>query len=70
MLVLSAVGAFALWLRGGKYHDEMPEQDNPSELKSAPLFGLIYAVVLFVVAAAKERYGNFSFSGRYSISPI
>jgi uncharacterized membrane protein (DUF4010 family) len=36
----------------------MPEQENPSELKSALLFGLIYAVVLFVVAAVKERYGN------------
>jgi uncharacterized membrane protein (DUF4010 family) len=58
LLVLSAVGSFALWLRSGKDHDEMPEQENPSELKSALLFGLIYAVVLFVVAAVKELYGN------------
>ena len=58
LLVISAVSSFALWFRSGKDHDEMPEQENPSELKSAVLFGLIYAVVLFVVAAVKERYGN------------
>ena len=58
LLILSAVGSFALWLRSGKDHDEMPEQENPSELKSALLFGLIYAVVLFVAAAVKELYGN------------
>ena len=58
LLILSVVGAFGLWLRSGKDHEEMPEQENPSELKSALLFGLIYAVVLFVVAAVKERYGN------------
>lgn len=58
LLIISAVSSFALWFRSGKDHDEMPEQENPSELKSALLFGLIYAVVLFVVAAVKERYGN------------
>jgi len=58
LLILSAVGSFALWLRSDKDHDEMPEQENPSELRSALLFGLIYAVVLFVVAAVKELYGN------------
>jgi uncharacterized membrane protein (DUF4010 family) len=58
LLILSVVGAFGLWLRSGKDHEEVPEQENPSELKSALLFGLIYAVVLFAVAAVKERYGN------------
>jgi uncharacterized membrane protein (DUF4010 family) len=58
LLIISVVSSFALWLRSDKDHDEMPEQENPSELKSALLFGLIYAVVLFVVAAAKERFGN------------
>jgi uncharacterized membrane protein (DUF4010 family) len=58
LLILSAAGSFALWLKSDKDHDEMPAQENPSELKSALLFGLIYAVVLFVVAAVKELYGN------------
>lgn len=58
LLILSAVSSFVLWFRSCKNYDEMPQQENPSELKSALLFGLIYAVVLFVVAAVKERYGN------------
>jgi uncharacterized membrane protein (DUF4010 family) len=57
-LVLLSTWSFALWFKSRKEHSEMPEQENPSELKSALLFGLIYAVVLFVVAAVKERYGN------------
>jgi uncharacterized membrane protein (DUF4010 family) len=58
LLILMAVCSFALWFRNRRERDEMPEQENPSELKSALLFALIYAVVLFVVAAVKERYGN------------
>ena len=38
------------------------EDQPPSELKSAVLFGLLYAVVLVVVAAAKKYFGN---SGLY-----
>jgi uncharacterized membrane protein (DUF4010 family) len=36
----------------------MPEQQNPSELKAALLFGLLYAIVLIAVAAAKDRFGS------------
>lgn len=39
----------------------------PSELKSAVLFGLLYAVVLVVVAAAREHYGD---SGLYVAAAI
>lgn len=44
--------------KGTHVTDESP----PSELKSAVLFGLLYAVVLVVVAAAREHYGH---SGLY-----
>ncbi|MEZ5386599.1 MAG: MgtC/SapB family protein [Prosthecobacter sp.] len=37
-------------------------ESPPSELKSAVLFGLLYAVVLLVVAAAREHFGS---SGLY-----
>lgn len=37
-------------------------EQAPSELKSAVLFGLLYAVVLVIVAAAREHFGN---SGLY-----
>jgi uncharacterized membrane protein (DUF4010 family) len=45
----------------------MPVQENPSELKSALVFGLIYAVVLFVVAAVKELYGS---RGLYAVAAL
>jgi uncharacterized membrane protein (DUF4010 family) len=37
-------------------------EQAPSELKSAVVFGLLYAVVLVIVAAAREHFGN---SGLY-----
>ena len=42
-------------------------EQAPSELKSAVLFGLLYAVVLIVVAAAREHFGN---SGLYVASAL
>lgn len=36
----------------------MPEQDNPAELKSALIFGAIYALVIFATAAAKDYFGS------------
>jgi len=44
-----------LWNRNDK--SELPPQENPSELKPAIFFGLLYGVVLFVVAAVKEHFG-------------
>ncbi len=44
--------------KGKNAADESP----PSELKSAVLFGLLYALVLVVVAAAREHFGH---SGLY-----
>ncbi|HZS05375.1 MAG TPA: DUF4010 domain-containing protein [Blastocatellia bacterium] len=58
LLVLLVALSVVLWLRSRKTGNRMPVQGNPSELKSALLFGLLYAVVLFVVAAARERFGN------------
>lgn len=42
-------------------------EQPPSELKSAVIFGLLYAVVLIVVAAAREHFGN---SGLYIAAAI
>ena len=36
----------------------MPSQGNPSELKAAIVFGVMYAGVLFALAAAKSSLGN------------
>lgn len=46
---------------------EMPEQENPAQLKSALVFGGLYALVLLAVAAAKQHYGQ---SGLYVVGFI
>ncbi len=46
---------------------ELPEPSNPAELKSALIFGAIYAVVLLAVAAAKEYFGN---QGLYVVAVV
>lgn len=38
--------------------NEMPEPSNPAELRSALVFGMLYALVIFATAAAKDYFGN------------
>jgi uncharacterized membrane protein (DUF4010 family) len=58
MLILMSVLSVVMLVRYRSKKDEMLVQDNPSELKSALMFALIYAIVIFAVAAAKERFGS------------
>lgn len=44
---------------------KMQEQKNPAELKSAIMFGLLYAVIRFLSAAANDKFGN---EGLYVVS--
>jgi uncharacterized membrane protein (DUF4010 family) len=53
------------YLRAAKEKVEMPEQANPAELKSALVFGGIYAVVLLAVAAARDHLGS---AGLYAVA--
>ena len=59
MLVLVSV-AFLLcvvgWIGTRKETEAMPEQANPTELKSALVFGALYAIILFAVAATKVHF--------------
>ncbi len=41
--------------------------EDPSQLKAAIVFGLLYAVVLFALALAKERFGD---QGLYVVSVL
>ncbi len=50
--------------KSGKH---IADESPPSELKSAVIFGLLYAVVLLVVAAAREHFGD---SGLYIAAAI
>ena len=52
-LVLSAVA----WRQGRSGSPEPPDLGNPTELRSALIFGALYAAVLLAVAAAREWFG-------------
>ncbi|MBI3421463.1 MAG: MgtC/SapB family protein [Acidobacteria bacterium] len=58
MLVVLGLCSAALWFLNRNEASEMPTQENPSELKSALFFGLLYAAILFAVAAVKQHFGN------------
>lgn len=70
LLVMFAVLALLGWwhLRGrAEGLSSMSEQGNPTELKPAILFGLLYAGVLLAVAAAKEFFGQ---GGLYAVAVL
>ncbi len=46
---------------------EMPEPDNPAQLKTALVFGALYAVILVGVAAAENHFGQ---NGLLAVSVI
>lgn len=66
LLGLSAV----LWVRrvpSARPDADPRPPDNPSELRAALFFGLLYAVVLLAVAWAKEHFGS---GGLYAVALI
>jgi uncharacterized membrane protein (DUF4010 family) len=67
MFGVFALLAGAVWLWGRHQRSEMPEQENPTNLKSAVAFAALYAVVLVAIAAAKARFGT---SGLYAVAAI
>jgi uncharacterized membrane protein (DUF4010 family) len=58
MMVAMAISGCAMWFWDRSKAEAMPAQENPSELKSALVFGLLYAILLLAIAFAKERYGS------------
>ncbi|MBE0541836.1 MAG: MgtC/SapB family protein [Verrucomicrobia bacterium] len=70
LVVMFAVLAVLGWwnLRGrDEAAPSMPEQENPTELKPAIVFGLLYALVLLAIAAAREYFGQ---SGLYAVAVL
>jgi uncharacterized membrane protein (DUF4010 family) len=67
MFVVMSALSLAFWWFVRKEHGRMPAQSNPTELKSALVFALIFAAVLFGVAAAKEYLGR---NGLYAASAL
>ena len=58
MIVLGTGLSALLWLRTPTHTLEMPTHSNPSELKSALVFGALFALVLLATAAAKHQFGD------------
>jgi uncharacterized membrane protein (DUF4010 family) len=67
ILLLFVILSAAVWKWGYKEETGLPPQKNPSELKPALLFGLIYALILVAVAAANQHFGN---RGLYVVAAI
>ncbi|MDX5482797.1 MAG: MgtC/SapB family protein [Hymenobacteraceae bacterium] len=67
LLLVSVLLGSATYFFKGDEQDQMPEQDNPAQLKTALVFGAIYALVILATAAAKDYYGN---SGLYIVATI
>lgn len=67
LMVVSLLFAILFGFRGGRPSETMPSQGNPSELKSAILFGVLYGVVMISVAASKEHLPH---SALYAIAAL
>jgi uncharacterized membrane protein (DUF4010 family) len=58
MFVAGLVPVAFIWQKSTSEVAPVPETKNPTELKQALLFGLIYAVVLLAVSAGKDIFGQ------------
>jgi uncharacterized membrane protein (DUF4010 family) len=58
VLLLMLIPAVLIWRHVRRERGEMPEQGNPTELKSAVLFAGLYVLVLAALAAAKTYVGS------------
>jgi uncharacterized membrane protein (DUF4010 family) len=67
MLGVALTAAAVMWLRVGRDGAPMDQPKNPAELKSALVFGGIYAVVLLAVAAARDLMGD---RGLYAVAAV
>jgi uncharacterized membrane protein (DUF4010 family) len=67
MMSIMALLSLALYLLGRSEQADITLDEDPSELKAAIIFGLLYAGILFAVAAAKENFGN---QGLYVVAAL
>lgn len=58
LLLAGAAGAGALWAMHRNKHEPEAEPENPTELKSAFTFALLYALVLLAVEFTRQRWGS------------
>jgi len=58
MFLCGLVAVFFVWKKTSHQAAPIPEAKNPVELKQAMVFGLIYALILLAVSAAKDFSGE------------
>jgi uncharacterized membrane protein (DUF4010 family) len=58
MLLLMVVECIVLYFPLRRQAAQPPDHENPAQLKPAVIFGALYAVILFIVAAAKDLFGD------------
>jgi uncharacterized membrane protein (DUF4010 family) len=67
MALVSIVGAAGVYLLGLRNGNNLPEQENPTQLRSALIFAAVFALVLLGVEAARRNLGE---NGMYAASAI
>lgn len=67
VFLLMVILAIMVYLKRDDSHDTMPEQGNPAQLKTALVFGAIYAIVTLAIAFAKDKLGD---SGLYFVAVV
>jgi uncharacterized membrane protein (DUF4010 family) len=67
MLGVGVALSAAVWITGRHEKPDLPEAENPAELRSALVFGALYAGVLLAVAFARDRFGT---SGVYGVAAL
>lgn len=66
MLLMAAV-CVVLYLRRHELDAEIATEKDPSALRTAFLFGALYALVIFILAAVKEHFGK---TGTYLVAVL
>ncbi len=66
LVLMLVIGALAYFFKHNG-HDHIPEQHNPAQLKTALVFGVIYAAVVLATAFAKDKLGQ---EGLYLVAII
>lgn len=67
MPAVTTVLCGAMWFIGRGESGELSKQENPAQLKSAVVFGGLYALVIFVTAVVREHFGD---SGLYGVAIV
>jgi uncharacterized membrane protein (DUF4010 family) len=65
LMLLTLLPAMVMWFRVRQEPSQMPKQQNPTQLKSAVIFGAMYALVLLALAVARHYWNG---QGLYAVA--